>query len=867
MHGRDLELGARRDDQSPVRLPIAALLRHAMALGSSGSGKTVFCKVVVEELLRAGCPAICVDPQGDLCSLVTAGDPAEVAEKGIDPARVTELLERTDPVIFTPASRKGVALCADPVERDVHLLEPAERLQEYSRTAGMVVSLLGYDPDGDDGAGLAAVLDTVLTERADAGRPVESLDQLTDHLLRLDDQQASRLGRFLDAKKLKTACQRLARLDVGARRLLFHEGLPIDIDLLLGRRPGAEPPPGKNRLSIIYLNTLSSQEDKDFFVAALASRLYAWMLKNPSRDPQLLFYLDEVAPFVPPVRKPAAKDPLVLLFKQARKYGVCCLMATQNPGDVDYKAMAQFGTWVLGRMTTRQDLKKLTPTIKSLAPLSSDAVISALPSLKPGEFIVLSPDHLTEPCPLGVRWLLTRHETYDEERIAELANGGWRERFGLLEVGGAPTSASPPPPAAAPTPAAGAAPAPGADPGPPPVSSARPVAVPVEASLPATAASPAAPSASRRGITRTAPLAVPPTMPMPVAPPPATASPPPTPPPGWTPSPAAPPAAAAASPPPTPPPGWTPPPIARPADGAAAVLPEAPVLTSSPPTPAVPPVAVPSAPMPAPPVDATRVELERQGAVLARRKEMSVVEFARALGCGEGKARQVLKELVEARLARSYKAGRTPMYWALSTRGRPDLGLTGKVLAVVAHVDQRGAQHIAREHARGKLLGLIGQDESFERAELVHRLVYRLDFEERVERPVLGGLLGSRRDQLLGSVYVHPRTLQLLVYVPQSGIVFADRPAEHASDVADFDGVAQLVEVAPGDLAIEESDWAERRQIADVKRAVKQRYSVVAGRARPVFVPTWRLILRTGAGTAFRVVQIDALTGRAVDWP
>ena len=318
----DLTLGGSRDEDRDVKLPASALLRHVMALGSSGSGKTVFCKVVVEEVLRAGLPAICIDPQGDLCSLVTAGDPTGVAEHGLDSQLVAELRDRIDPVIFTPASRRGVPLCADPIERGLDQLDPAERMHAHSRSAAMIVNLLGYDPESDDGAGLSAVLDTLLGDLAAAGRPAESLSALTDHLARLDAQQRERFERLLDAKKLKTARQRLARLDVGARRLLFHEGLPIDVDLLLGRAPGSEPPPGKVRLSIVYLNTLHQQDDKDFFVAALASRIYGWMLAHPSHDPQLLFYLDEVAPFVPPVRKPAAKDPLVLLFKQARKNGV-----------------------------------------------------------------------------------------------------------------------------------------------------------------------------------------------------------------------------------------------------------------------------------------------------------------------------------------------------------------------------------------------------------------------------------------------------------------------------------------------------------------------------------------------------------------
>src|SRR5688572_11633565 len=153
-----LWIGSRQNaPDSPVRLPPAVLLRHAMALGSSGSGKTVFCKVLVEEAVRQRIPVIAVDPQGDLCSLALQPPPFPG-----ESAAATEYRERADVVIFTPAARKGVPLCADPVNGAAARLAPTEQLLAFSRTAGRIVSLLGYDLDGGDGPGLVAVIDRVL---------------------------------------------------------------------------------------------------------------------------------------------------------------------------------------------------------------------------------------------------------------------------------------------------------------------------------------------------------------------------------------------------------------------------------------------------------------------------------------------------------------------------------------------------------------------------------------------------------------------------------------------------------------------------------------------------------------------------------
>jgi hypothetical protein len=467
-----LTLGNELGGEAPVELPASSLVRHVVALGASGSGKTVFCKALVEEAVLAGIPAICVDPQGDLCSLALAGGP---------------LADAAEVVIFTPASTRGVPICADPLVGSLESLAPDERMQALSRMAQMVVSLLGFDLAADDGAGLAAVFDLALTELADAGATME-LAALTEQMRDPDPARLARYHELVPARVLTTARQRLARLDVGARRLLFHHGVPVDVDLLLGG--GAVPAAdGRTRVSVVYLNSLHTQEDKELFVAVIADRLYRWMLDHPSERAQALFYVDEIAPFVPPVRKPACKETLALLFKQARKYGVSCLMATQNPGDVDYKAIAQFGTWAVGRLTVRQDLKKIEPALRALAPNEVDAITAALPARGPGEMTLLSPDSFDRAIPLATRRLWSEHRTLDEDAIAELTDGAVRDRFaGLIgdrpaARGAATAPAAPEPPTAptAPLPEAPTAPLPEAPTAPPKQAADDPLAGPERA--------------------------------------------------------------------------------------------------------------------------------------------------------------------------------------------------------------------------------------------------------------------------------------------------------------------------------------------------------------------------------------------------
>ena len=62
-------LGTRRDDGSTVTIPPTVLARHAAMLGSTGSGKTVMAKTLIEEATLAGIPSLILDPQGDLARL------------------------------------------------------------------------------------------------------------------------------------------------------------------------------------------------------------------------------------------------------------------------------------------------------------------------------------------------------------------------------------------------------------------------------------------------------------------------------------------------------------------------------------------------------------------------------------------------------------------------------------------------------------------------------------------------------------------------------------------------------------------------------------------------------------------------------
>ena len=64
---------------------------------------------------------------------------------------------------------------------------------------------------------------------------------------------------------------------------------------------------------------------------------------------------------------------MLTLLKQARAYGLGVVLATQNPVDLDYKGLANIGTWFLGRLQTERDRARV------VAGLAGAAAGAALP--------------------------------------------------------------------------------------------------------------------------------------------------------------------------------------------------------------------------------------------------------------------------------------------------------------------------------------------------------------------------------------------------------------------------------------------------------------------------------------------------------
>ncbi len=409
-----LTLGKTTADGSPVDLPAESLRRHVAVLGSSGSGKTVLCKCLVEEAVRNGIPVIAVDPQGDIASLAIPEDGEKLAAAGVPIALQREFFERARIAIFTPASSKGIPLSVNPLKLPPPDTPPEDSVLAIDLTAASLPGILGYDLSSPAGKGARAYLFVILDHLFKQGRRPRAIAELIELVQNPPPEIAEELDGLLGRKEADELAKKLRYLTVGTSSLLFELGMKVDIDAFLDRSDGKVP------VNVIYLNSLTSDTDKHFFLTNLLREVYLWMLKHPSKDVQLLLYIDEIAPYIPPYpRNPPPKEAYALLFRQARKYGIGLVATTQNVTDIDYKALGQVNTWCLGRLVMNQDIARVEKIVRSIDPTHADFALGRLPSLKTSEFLLLSPDVQAKALEFHVRWLVSKHTTLDDREISD----------------------------------------------------------------------------------------------------------------------------------------------------------------------------------------------------------------------------------------------------------------------------------------------------------------------------------------------------------------------------------------------------------------------------------------------------------------
>jgi hypothetical protein len=267
-----------------------------------------------------------------------------------------------------------------------------EREQAAKFAAAALADMMNYGDNKRDQSCLAILFRAIDLLSGESPQAAIAIKPLVDFIADQDPALIHAVGHLaVDVKLFDRLVQDLETLRHIRGDLLAAEGEPLDIDALFGRGPSRTS--GKTRLSIISTKFLGTNQDVQFWVAQLLMALGRWISKSPAPEGSLqaVVLFDEADLYLPAVRQPATKEPMEHLLKRARSAGLGLLLATQSPGDFDYKCRDNIRAWLVGQVKEANSIAKMKPMLSECR----IDVASRLPSQEPGEFCFIRDGDVT----------------------------------------------------------------------------------------------------------------------------------------------------------------------------------------------------------------------------------------------------------------------------------------------------------------------------------------------------------------------------------------------------------------------------------------------------------------------------------------
>ena len=396
--GKSYDMSSKKIEEDYVLLKSKDLTTHAVIIGMTGSGKTGLGIGLIEEALIDNIPVIAIDPKGDLSNLALtfpnlrgedfrpwinlqeatnkgmspddyASAQAEMWKKGLsdwgqDGSRIEKLKAAADVKIYTPGGSGGIGVS---LLKSFHaptqqILNDAEAFRDLvGATVNSVLSLVGITADPFTSREYILV-SNILEHSWRVGKDLTLAELI--HAIQappMDKIGVMDLESFFTSKERFSLAMMFNSLLASPGFKAWSEGEAMDVNrFFYGNQ-------GKPQVSVFSIAHLGDNE-RMFFVTMLLNEVISWMRSQPGTGSlRAILYMDELFGYLPPTANPPSKGPLLTLLKQARAFGLGLVLSTQNPVDLDYKALSNAGTWFIGRLQTERDKERVIAGLEGAA--------------------------------------------------------------------------------------------------------------------------------------------------------------------------------------------------------------------------------------------------------------------------------------------------------------------------------------------------------------------------------------------------------------------------------------------------------------------------------------------------------------------
>jgi hypothetical protein len=427
------------------------LVRHALAVGGTGSGKTVILKIISEMLLAHGIPVVCIDVLGDISSLACPNDGTGTLEKIGIHGRKPDIMSDEDYQwglqigkdirkkmigrILTPLGTWGERIGFSPLATrpaDYDRLKLASDLDvriQADLAVKFFLQRVGMAPPPARKSAAPSLIQGIVTDALvsawDAGEDFSGTHGLKDFSDHLEAWGAPPIDKG-DLTKIQNG---IRALSVGIEKD-WMVGRSMDFNALLA------PSGGRTPFVSINLHKIDDQGRHPWVVSQVLEGLIRWAsAQGPAHDmPRCAIFIDEVrgsgnpdTMIMPPAgHRSLSGEALRRILRQGRHWGLSLLAGTQNPGDFDKATYSNFGSKFIGRLPEADAMKKVLQGVDLPNPSSKQYLERQIGSAKPLHMVAIQPDGYFHT--VRLRGLAGPHMKLSPEQVMSLGKAGFLDR-------------------------------------------------------------------------------------------------------------------------------------------------------------------------------------------------------------------------------------------------------------------------------------------------------------------------------------------------------------------------------------------------------------------------------------------------------